>query len=72
VAIYVVGTSLYEGPNTSMDFYRAVATVTPTLLITVAIRGRIFELSRKVTPAPVPDGALRGGFVVFAGEAARS
>jgi len=49
LAVYVIGTSMNEGPDTSLDFYRAVATVIPTLLITVAIQGRIFELSRKVT-----------------------
>jgi hypothetical protein len=49
LAVYVIGTSMDEGPNTSMDFYRAVATVIPTLLITVAIQGRVFELSRKVS-----------------------
>ena len=49
LAVYVIGTSLDEGPGTSMDFYRAAATVIPTLLITVAIQGRVFELSRKVT-----------------------
>ena len=49
LAVYVIGTSMDEGPSTSIDFYRAVATVIPTLLITVAIQGRIFELSRKVS-----------------------
>jgi hypothetical protein len=49
LAVYIVGTSVDEGPHTSMDFYRAAATVIPTLLITVAIQGRVFELSRKVT-----------------------
>jgi hypothetical protein len=49
LAVYVVGTSIDEGPATSMDFYRAAATVIPTLLITVAIQGRVFELSRKLT-----------------------
>ncbi len=49
VAVYVVGTSMDEGPGTSMDFYRAAATVIPTLLITVAIQGRVFELSRKMS-----------------------
>ena len=42
LAVYVIGTSMDEGPNTSMDFYRAAATVIPTLLITVAIQGRVF------------------------------
>ena len=49
LAVYVIGRSMDDGPNTSMDFYRAVATVIPTLLITVAVQGRIFELSRKAT-----------------------
>jgi hypothetical protein len=49
LAVFVIGTSMDEGPDTSMDFYGAVATVIPTLLITVAIQGRAFELSRKVT-----------------------
>jgi hypothetical protein len=49
LAVYVIGTSMDEGPNTSMDFYRAAATVIPTFLIAVAIQGRVFELSRKVT-----------------------
>lgn len=49
LAVYIVGTSMDEGPHTSMDFYRAAATVIPTLLITVAIQGRVLELSRKVT-----------------------
>src|SRR5215207_7318038 len=49
LAVFVIGTSMDEGPDTSIDFYRAVATVIPTLLITVAIQGRVFELSRKVT-----------------------
>jgi hypothetical protein len=49
VAVFVIGTSMDEGPGTSLDFYRSVATVIPTLLITVAIQGRVFELSRKVT-----------------------
>ena len=49
LAVYVIGTSMEGGPDTSLDFYRAVATVIPTLLITVAIQGRVFELSRKLT-----------------------
>jgi len=49
LAVFAIGTSMDEGPDTSMDFYGAVATVIPTLLITVAIQGRVFELSRKVT-----------------------
>src|SRR5215212_3281273 len=49
VAIYAVGTSLDEGPKTSLDFYRSAATVIPTLLIAVAIQGRVLELSRKIS-----------------------
>ncbi len=49
LAIYGIGTSLDQGPKTSMDFYRAAATVIPTLLITVAIQGRVLDLSRKLT-----------------------
>ncbi len=47
-AIYAVGTSIDEGPNTSLDFYRSAATVIPTFLIAVAIQGRVLELSQKV------------------------
>ena len=47
--VYAVGTSLDEGPKTSVDFYRSAATVIPTLLVAVAIQGRILELSRKIT-----------------------
>ena len=49
VAVYAVGTSLDDGPNTSVDFYRSAATVIPTLLIAVAIQGRVLELSRQLT-----------------------
>ena len=49
LAVFGIGTALDEGPDTNLDFYRACSTVIPTLLITVAIQGRIFELSRKVT-----------------------
>jgi hypothetical protein len=68
VAVYVIGTSMDEGPGTSMDFYRAVATVIPTLLITVAIQGRFFELSRKVTFRHQYRTVLFA-VVVFGGEA---
>jgi hypothetical protein len=68
LAVYVIGTSMDEGPDTSMDFYRAVATVIPTLLITVAIQGRIFELSRKVTFRHQYRTVLFA-IVVFGGEA---
>jgi hypothetical protein len=49
LTVYAVGTSLDEGPKTSLDFYRAAATVIPTLLVAVAIQGRVLELSSKVT-----------------------
>src|SRR5918997_12370 len=68
VAVYVIGTSMDEGPDTSIDFYRAVATVIPTLLITVAIQGRILELSRKVTFRHQYRTVLFA-IVVFGGEA---
>jgi len=68
LAVYVIGTSMDDGPGTSMDFYRAVATVIPTLLITVAIQGRIFELSRKVTFRHQYRTVLFA-VVVFGGEA---
>ena len=68
LAVYVIGTSMDEGPDTSIDFYRAVATVIPTLLITVAIQGRIFELSRKVSFRHQYRTVLFA-IVVFGGEA---
>jgi hypothetical protein len=68
LAVYVIGTSMDEGPDTSLDFYRAVATVIPTLLITVAIQGRVFELSRKVTFRHQYRTVLFA-IVVFGGEA---
>src|ERR687892_24174 len=68
LAVYGIGTSLDKGPDTSMDFYRAVATVIPTLLITVAIQGRVFELSRKVTFRHQYRTVLFA-IVVFGGEA---
>jgi hypothetical protein len=68
VAVYVIGTSMNDGPGTSLDFYRAVATVIPTLLITVAVQGRIFELSRKVTFRHQYRTVLFA-IVVFGGEA---
>jgi hypothetical protein len=68
LAVYVIGTSMDDGPNTSMDFYRSVATVIPTLLITVAIQGRIFELSRKVT-FRLQYRTVLFAVVVFGGEA---
>ena len=68
VAVYGIGTSLDKGPDTSMDFYRAVATVIPTLLITVAVQGRVFELSRKVT-FRLQYRTVLFALVVFGGEA---
>jgi hypothetical protein len=68
LAVYVIGTRMDEGPDTSMDFYRAAATVIPTLLITVAIQGRVFELSRKVT-FRLRYRTVMFAVVVFAGEA---
>jgi len=68
VGVFVIGTSMDEGPGTSLDFYRSVATVIPTLLITVAIQGRIFELSRKVTFRHQYRTVLFA-IVVFGGEA---
>jgi hypothetical protein len=68
LAVYGIGTSMDDGPDTSMDFYRAAATVIPTLLITVAIQGRFFELSRKVTFRHQYRTVLFA-IVVFGGEA---
>lgn len=49
LAIYGIGTSMDDGPGTDMAYYQAVATVIPGLLIAVAIQGRVFVLSRKLT-----------------------
>ena len=68
LGVYVIGTSMDEGPHTSMDFYRAATTVIPTLLITVAIQGRVFELSRKVT-FRLRYRTVMFAVVVFGGEA---
>jgi hypothetical protein len=68
LAAFVIGTSMDKGPGTSIDFYRAVATVIPTLLITVAIQGRVFELSRKVT-FRLRYRTVMFALVVFGGEA---
>jgi hypothetical protein len=68
LAVYAIGTSMDEGPNTSLDYYRSAATVIPTLLITVAIQGRVFELSRKVT-FRLQYRTVLFAIVVFAGEA---
>ena len=48
IAIYAVGTSLDDGPGTELDFYRAASTVIPTLLVAVAIQGRVLELATKL------------------------
>jgi hypothetical protein len=67
VAIYAVGTSLEDGPGTNRDFYRAAATVIPTLLVAVAIQGRVLELSSKLTFARRYRTVLLA-VVVFGGE----
>jgi hypothetical protein len=67
VAIYAIGTSLDEGPKTNMDFYRAAATVIPTLLVAVAIQGRVLELSSKLT-FPRRYRTVMLAVVVFGGE----
>lgn len=68
LAVFVVGTSMDDGPKTSIDFYRSTATVIPTLLITVAIQGRLFELSRKLT-FRLQYRTVMLAVVVFGGEA---
>jgi hypothetical protein len=67
VAVYAVGTSLDEGPGTNRDFYRAAATVIPTLLVAVAIQGRVLELSSKITFARRYRTVMLA-VVVFGGE----
>ena len=49
LGVYAVGTSMDDGPDTSLDFYRSAATVIPSLLIAVAVQGRVLELSLKPT-----------------------
>ena len=49
IAVYGIGTSLDDGPGTNRDFYRAAATVIPTLLVAVAIQGRVLELHPGLT-----------------------
>ena len=49
IGVYAVGTSMDDGPATTMDFYRLAATVIPSLLIAVAVTGRFLELTRKPT-----------------------
>jgi hypothetical protein len=68
VAVFAIGTSMDGGPGTSMDFYRSSATVIPTLLITVAVQGRFFELSRKLT-FRLRYRTVLLAIVVFGGEA---
>ncbi len=68
LAVYAIGTSMDEGPNTSIDYYRAATTVIPTLLITVAIQGRLFELKRKIT-FRLQYRTVLFAIVVFGGEA---
>ena len=67
LAVYAVGTSLDEGPGTSIDFYRTAATVIPTLLVAVAIQGRVLELSSKIT-FPRQYRTVLLAVVVFGGE----
>jgi hypothetical protein len=67
LAIYAIGTSLDEGPKTSLDFYRSAATVIPTLLVAVAIQGRVLELSSKLT-FPRRYRTVMLAVVVFGGE----
>ena len=49
LGVYAIGTSLDEGPGTSLDFYRSAATVIPSLLIAVAVQSRVLQLSLKPT-----------------------
>lgn len=49
LAAYAIGTTMDEGPKTSLDFYRSAATVIPSLLIAAAVQGRVLELARKPT-----------------------
>jgi hypothetical protein len=67
VGIYAIGTSLDEGPKTSLDFYRSAATVIPTLLVAVAIQGRVLELSSKIA-FPRRYRTVLLAVVVFGGE----
>jgi hypothetical protein len=67
VAVYAIGTSLDDGPGTSLDFYRSAATVIPTLLVAVAIQGRVLELATKLTFARRYRTVLLA-VVVFGGE----
>jgi hypothetical protein len=49
LGVYAIGTSLDEGPGTSLDFYRSAATVIPSLLIAVAVQGSVLQLALKPT-----------------------
>lgn len=68
LGVYAIGTSMDDGPDTSLDFYRSAATVIPSLLIAVAIQGRVLELSRKPTFRHQYRTVLLA-IVVFGGEA---
>ena len=67
LGIYVIGTSLDEGPNTDMAFYSAAATVIPGLLIAVAIQGEVLSLSQKLS-FRVRYRTVMLAVVVFGGE----
>ena len=67
LAAYAIGTSLDEGPKTHMSFYIAASTVIPSLLIAVAIQGRVFELSHKLS-FRVRYRTVLLAVIVFAGE----
>jgi hypothetical protein len=56
-----------DGPGTSLDFYRSAATVIPSLLIAVAIQGRVLELSQKAT-VRLQYRTVMLAVVVFGGE----
>ena len=68
IGVFAIGTSMDDGPNTSLDFYRSAATVIPSLLIAVAVQGRVLELSRKATFRHRYRTVLLA-IVVFGGEA---
>jgi len=68
LGVYAIGTSMEDGPGTSLDFYRSAATVIPSLLIAVAIQGRVLELSRKPTFRHQYRTVMLA-IVVFGGEA---
>jgi uncharacterized membrane protein YsdA (DUF1294 family) len=67
LAVYAIGTSLDEGPKTAMAFYSAAATVIPSLLVAVAIQGRVLELSQKIS-FRVQYRTVLLAVVVFGGE----